>query len=66
MIQDFRVRNHGSIWMFTPLSEAAKAEVESMQVEDWQWHGGSFGVDHRPARVLVQALQLNGFVCSEQ
>lgn len=60
---DFRVRNHGTVWTFTPLTKAAKAAVETMDLEDWQWQGESFAVDHRPARALVEVLEYRGFVC---
>lgn len=59
---DFIVQNHGSIWLFQPVSEQAKELAQNdMGLEDWQWLGKSFSVDHRPAHALVQQLQDEGY-----
>ena len=60
---DFRVRSHGSIWTFEPLTRGAKAfTATDLEVQDWQWLGPAFGVDHRLATDLAMALQEEGFV----
>jgi hypothetical protein len=54
---DVRIENHGTVWLFTPLSERAKALFQGdMETETWQWLGESLGIDHRPARTLAAQL----------
>ena len=57
---DFIVHAEGyaTVWIFEPKSEAAKAFIEegNLEIEDWQWSGKSFAVDHRPARELAHWL----------
>ena len=63
MEPDVRVANHGTISMFTPLTEAAEAWVaEHLQLEDWQYLGKSFSVEHRYARDLATGMQGDGLV----
>jgi hypothetical protein len=63
---DFTVENHGSIWMFTPLTERARNfTATDLNVEGWQWMGNSFGVDHSVAPQLVSALIDEGFEVQE-
>lgn len=58
---DFRVRNEGSIFLFEPTNEAAKAWVkEHVQLEDWQWLGSAFCVEHRFAIDLAKAMVDDG------
>lgn len=66
MSVDFEVIDEGSVWVFRPLTETAKgfADME-LGLEPWQrWAGGSFVIDQRPARDLVQALIDEGFEVS--
>lgn len=59
---DFRVQRHGTVWMFEPLTERAKDHAASViDVQEWQWLGPAFGVDHRLALDLVPALEEEGF-----
>jgi hypothetical protein len=47
---DVQVENHGSVFTFAVLTEAARAWVdENVQLESWQWMGGcaAFAVDAR-------------------
>lgn len=54
---DFTVANHGSVFLFTPRSEAAKAWVkDELTVDGWQWLGNSFGVDHWGLNELVDRI----------
>jgi hypothetical protein len=60
MDADFIVENHGTVWVFTAITEDAKSELDVMGLEDWQFVGeDSFAVDHRVARNLVEALANN-------
>ena len=63
---DFLVRSHGSVWTFEPLTEAAKDfTATAIDVQDWQWLGLAFGVDHRLANDLAASLQAEGFVLGD-
>lgn len=58
---DVLVENHGTIFMFTPMTPAARAWVEEhVQLESWQWLGGSFSVEHRFAQNLAQGMMADG------
>lgn len=58
---DVEVEPHGSIWRFVPVSETAKGWVkENVAVEDWQWFGDGFVVDHRMAYGLVEGMRGHG------
>lgn len=59
---DVRVSNHGTLYGFRPVSDAAKQWFEdSVSSESWQWMGGTLYVDHRYARNLGEGLQAEGF-----
>jgi len=63
---DVVVDDQGTIWMFWPVTEAAKQWVaENVQLESWQWMGERFGVDHRPARQLLQGMVEAGLTAQE-
>lgn len=54
---DVIVTNHGSIFSFQPLTQAAKDWFEeNVQIEDYQRLGGSICVEHRYARDLAQGI----------
>lgn len=58
---DFLVRPHGTIWLFDPVSERAKKFTGTdLDVQDWQWIGPAFTVDHRLANDLIAALEEEG------
>jgi len=60
---DFRIENHGSVFLFTPLTERAKNFTDTdLDVQGWQWMGASFAVDHSLAHNLASALIDEGFV----
>jgi hypothetical protein len=65
---DFIVSNEGSIWVFYPQSEEAIEACEdgTIQIEDWQRLGEGFGVDHRCAEYLIEAMSNDGFVFVEE
>ena len=60
---DFHVRNRGSIWTFTPCTDDARKACRdgTIHIEDWQWSGESFAVDHCVAEDLVNNLRNDGF-----
>lgn len=55
---DFRIDNHGSVVIVTPLTPAADAWTEeSVPLEDWQWAGRGFVVEPRYVAALVDGIQ---------
>lgn len=59
---DFLIENAGSVWMFTPLNDVAVEWTdENLKIEDWQWLGESFGVEHRIGWQLQAILADHGF-----
>jgi hypothetical protein len=59
---DFLVRRHGTIWTFEPVSDRAKEHTLTyLDIQDWQWVGPSFTVDHRIADDLVIASEEEGW-----
>jgi hypothetical protein len=59
---DFSVAEHGSIVIFTPLTEAARLAMEEMELESWQFVAEGFAVDRRVAWNLLGALLENGLL----
>jgi len=60
-VADFTIRDEGTVIVFTPNTETAQTWLNSFCViEDWQWMGPSFVVDHRPARDLLEAILEEG------
>jgi hypothetical protein len=63
MAADIRVSGGGSVYLFTPLSEAGRSALtETVASEPWQWLGGSLAVEHRFAGDLAEALRADGLV----
>jgi hypothetical protein len=63
METDVRVRNEGSIVMFTPVSDAAKTWFdENVHHEVWQWFGESLCVEWRYAEDLIEGLLNEGLI----
>lgn len=60
---DIKVHNEGTIWLFEPVTPAAKELFEyGIKAEGWQRLGGDLAVDHRPALHLALRLQSEGWV----
>lgn len=59
---DFLVRPQGTIWLFEPVTDRAREYTFTvLDVQDWQWAGPAFGVDHRIANDLIAALEEEGW-----
>lgn len=58
---DFLIVNHGSIWTFQPLTEAAEAHCNEKFPDDCQMFGRAYVVEWRYARAIVEDLQNEGF-----
>ena len=60
---DVLVCDEGTIWLFNPLSERAKAWVaEHVAAESWQWLCDSLAVEHRYAPAILEAMLGDGLV----
>jgi hypothetical protein len=60
-MSDFKLHNDGSVVGFIPLTEAAHDFIrDNVHVEDWQWMGPGFFVDHRFAAPLIDGNQEHG------
>jgi hypothetical protein len=57
---DFTIVNHGTLFTFTPRSDAARAFAREA-LADAQWFGGAVVVEHRYAWDLAQRLQAEGW-----
>jgi len=54
---DVLVYDEGTIWLFNPLSERAKAWVaDHVAAESWQWLCDALAVEHRYAPEIVEAM----------
>ena len=64
---DVLVRNLGSIWAFTTLTDRAALwfTTQTDAVVSAPYGGPTYVVDHRYARDLVAALQARGFVVTD-
>ena len=58
---DWFVTNHGSIFTFAPLTEAASEWAEQHLPEDSQRWGDAYVVEHRFAHNIAEALLTEGF-----
>ena len=64
---DVLVCDEGTIWLFNPLSERAKAWVaEHVAAESWQWLCDALAVEHRYAPAIVDAMVGDGLVLRAQ
>lgn len=60
---DITVDDHGTIFMFTPITTLAQEWVrDHLSLEGWQWLGASFAVDHRFARPLAEGMAEDGLL----
>lgn len=58
---DIQVENHGTLFLFRPLTPEGKEWLETATVtEPWQWLGGALAVEHRYANNLAEAAHYDG------
>ena len=55
-----KVRNDGSVVVFTPENDDDSLWADNLPLEGWQWLGRSFAVDHRLAGSLIEAAITDG------
>jgi len=53
---DVTVENHGTVFLFNLLTDAARAWVEENVPDDAQYFGGALAVEPRYARDLAQGM----------
>lgn len=59
---DVEITNHGSIFLFQPLTDSAREWIEENVSEDAQWFGGALAVEHGYAADLAIGMQGDGLV----
>ncbi len=60
--QDFIVTDQSSVWLFEPLTEAARRFVrQNVNMDEWLWMDRQFVVDYLAAGALAEELQDEGF-----
>ncbi len=57
---DIQVQNHGSIFLFHPLSDLGRKWLHETAPEDAQFFGGSLAVEHRFAQDVAHFAQSEG------
>jgi hypothetical protein len=58
---DYRVENHGSLYLVQPLNGRAGADLEDHVGEEAQWWGTGLAVEPRYITSLVSRLQESGW-----
>lgn len=54
---DFIVEDHGSLYVFQPMSETAREWTdENIDIPSWAWIGGGFAVAHSLASDLASGI----------
>jgi len=59
---DVLVRNEGSVFLFTPLTPAAKNWIAANVQPNAQWFGASLVVEHRYAADLAAVMREAGLI----
>lgn len=60
-LADFRLKDHGSVWLITPTTKAAKRHLQERVTSEAQWWVGSLVVEPRYVAGLASALVQNGW-----
>lgn len=58
--KDFQLEDNGSIWLFRPLTVAAKEFLANTAPEDAQFFGNAMVVEHRYVEGVCDAIDLAG------
>jgi hypothetical protein len=54
---NFLITDEGTVVLITPVSNEARQWVdENLSIEPWQWLGDGFGVEHRYASDILEAI----------
>jgi hypothetical protein len=57
---DVEIVNHGSLYGFRPVSQAARDWIAENVSDDAQWFGGALMVEHRYASDLAEGMAGDG------
>ena len=58
---DVTVSRGGTVYLFTPETAGASACLDdNVDLEDWQWLGRGFAVEHRYAGPLIEGMVADG------
>lgn len=58
---DVEVENHGTIFLFRPMTSTAREWFDIHLVAPWtQWFGGAVAVEHRFAREIAAGMMDDG------
>ena len=57
---DFRVENHGSVFLLQPLTPAGNSWISEHLPEDAQWFGNGVVVEHRFIWAILEGIQSDG------
>ena len=61
MTPDYRIENHGTIFLVRPQNDRARQHLQESISADAQWFGDALAVEHRYARDLAAGLIEEGF-----
>jgi hypothetical protein len=61
---DFRCENHGSLFLFYPLTQSAQFWIEQHFPEDAHWFGNATVVEHRFIWTILNGIQNHGLAVS--
>jgi hypothetical protein len=57
---DVTVEDHGTIWLFRPLTQAAKEWIDDNVTGGEDWFAGALAVEARFVQALIEGMQLDG------
>ncbi len=58
---DVTVSGDGTVYLFTPETAVADAWLDdNVHLEDWQWLGRGFAVEHRYLGALIEGMLADG------
>jgi hypothetical protein len=60
-LADYRLKNHGSVWLVTPTTKAARRHLQERVTTEAQWWGQALVVEPRYVAGLAAALVQNGW-----
>ena len=57
---DVSVEDHGSLWLFRPLTEEAKTWIDDNVEDAALWFGGALAVEARFVQAMVEGMLADG------
>ena len=57
---DIQIENHGSLFLFRPITDEGKEWLKESVSEDAQWFGNALAVEHRYAGDLAEGVESAG------